>query len=1084
MSPLFTHSGHFSVRHFYFITGLILILLSREGLALPSPIKLLPRTQIAIPEVTLSEEGKRWLHNNEKIKIAIWGESHPPIFMGYDREVYEGIGADYANILARALNKDVEVYHFPTLLEAKEKLRNNEIDVLAFYTPALSQDRDFLVSKPFLLDHAVVLHKNNIIGEQLNSLKYHKLAFIGDRNLQQQLQDNYPEARLKPFQYYSEAMASLAYGATDAFWLNASTAAFLISQGIETQAKMELSDLAANANVSFAVNNLNPALFDIIEAVMTSLPLASRLRIINNWGLDNSYVMKHNPLVLTREELIWISQHNEIAVYFPRYIPPLSFQDDDGTINGYGLTLLRMISERTGIKFNPKVMSEQTRKGMGHAMVAAMIRTEGNNRDLLSTRSFTLSPWVLVSGNHAGDAISLDELAGKRVAIPRNSGITSLLISRYPAIRFIETNNVTQAFSQVTSRYADAAISTQLTADYLISKHFYRQLVINDAVNLPPAQFAIGVSSDQKILLSVLNKALVDMSPQALQRDLSLWQNYKAPAKVTVWDRYSRYLVNIAIFSLVVLLLIALRNRYLKKVLLNRTLYEQQLEDLMLELQEAKQMADNASRSKSLFLAQMSHEIRTPLNAMIGLLELEHRKKSTQEKRDKNIEVAWRASQSLLSLVGNILDVAKIESGMHSVKKTPVSLTDSIRSLITLFTHAASEKNIALSFSHSVQQTDVIFDQTMFNQIVSNLLSNAIKFTDRGEVCVTLAETVERYILTVSDTGLGMTEDQARGIFEPFVQVGDAQHNTQGTGLGLSICQQLAVMLGGELRVESQLGKGSSFIFRFNAEPCQSDSEWVCADELPQAKNVKLILIADDHAPNRLLLSQQLASIGHQVVAVEDGHQALIRWKMAEKPFDVVITDCNMPGMSGFELVTRLRQKEQQRGLTCRPMFGLTAMAEYEVRERGIAAGMTECLFKPIELDVLLSRLEQDNVPMTLREGGETTFEVRKLQKLTYGNPQAFGEMVKSLLESNRQDISALQKAIKIRDNQQIREHAHRLLGSARLVDAHRLADICREIELAAVEGDNSGILALLASCHAELERLTEIFTVQHHTAV
>lgn len=1168
--------------------------------AVPERVSILVRTTVAVPEVAFSNAAKEWIRNQKTLRLAIWGQSHPPIFMGYDRQAYEGIGADYASVISQALSIPVEVFSFNTFSEAYGSLMRGKIDVLAFYNPLLQPIDKLLFSQPYLLDHAVIVHKNSLSTDSIASLKQMKLVYSGDSYLASLLKDNFPHAYLTAYQYFSEAMASIAYGASDAFWLNASTARFLLNQGIETQAKVSLTDLPANVNISFAVHNSNYALLEAIDAVLNALPLETRLRIVNNWGLDASFAIKQNPLVLPKDELAWISKHPEITTQLPGKLAPLSFLTAEGISSGYVLSLLQLISERTGLKFRLESALTNSVEMPENTLIAAMIKMPGTYNNLRFTRTFTISPWVMVSNSKTGDRTTLEQMDGRRVVVIRGSGIIDQLKNQYPRIRFIETDTDVDALKRVANKQADVAISVQIAADYLINKHFYKKLIIVNAVNLPPAHFAMAVHANNPQLLSILNKALAQISPQSLQRELLPWQNYQAPSKVTVWDRHSRQVLLLGALILGGLIFYWIRNRFLKKVLAERRSYEHQLEDqlyfirtliddspvamyvrdsqsqmlqcnrtylqfmqtdigtvigktlkqadiihsatvasfqniynhtlkdalpqfsrqkivtahghealvyhwslpyrdhsgevsgiiggfiditeqeqLLAELQQAKHSAEKANASKSIFLAQMSHEIRTPLNALIGLLELEYRKITTAEQRDENIAAAWHASQSLLSLVGNILDMAKIESGVHQVTYAPVSLPDTINTLITLFKPAAEEKKLTLKSSFELTESVIMFDQTLFNQIVSNLLSNAIKFTPSGLIEIALYQgeskgEFRQYVLEVCDTGVGLNSGQQQAIFEPFVQIETHGHIGQGTGLGLSISRQLVNRLGGTLTVESEPGNGSTFIFNFMAKPCAAQPQLAsinCNKEMAPLK----ILIIDDHAPNRLLLTQQLGFAGHLTVAVESGEQALICWDQTQPPFDVVISDCNMPGMNGFDLIAALREKEKHAGLHARPMFGLTAMAEQSVIERSERCGMTECLFKPLPLDKLLTHLKQHYSTMNVKgNSAASPSKPEGLNPFSHFSSAAWEDLICTMIESNNNDFIALHAAVENEDMYSVKHYAHRLKGCSRIIKSERLLDICVQFESAANLRSQQHLRILINVCKEEIDAISK----------
>ncbi|MBN1084189.1 response regulator [Erwinia aphidicola] len=327
------------------------------------------------------------------------------------------------------------------------------------------------------------------------------------------------------------------------------------------------------------------------------------------------------------------------------------------------------------------------------------------------------------------------------------------------------------------------------------------------------------------------------------------------------------------------------------------------------------------------------------------------------------------------------------------------------------------------------------------------------------------------FVLEVCDTGVGLSAEQQQAIFEPFVQVESSRAAHHGTGLGLSICRQLADLLGGTLEVESTPDEGTTFIFRFSAPVWQGplvDKSVSLPQVAPVARN---ILIVDDHPPNRLLLSQQLAFAGHRSLAVEDGQAALHAWQQAQPPFDLVITDCNMPVMNGFELVRALRQLETERGLAPQPMFGLTAMAEQEVMAQAKQAGMTDCLFKPVELGSLLARI---NGLQANEEGGVDPNIVLTLDKLAQSQPEIFNQLIGSVLAQNQRDGERLTSALAQQNMPQLKQVAHSLLGGARTINALALADASRQLELAVDAGQYQRLSALVAECRVQIDTLKD----------
>jgi len=370
--------------------------------------------------------------------------------------------------------------------------------------------------------------------------------------------------------------------------------------------------------------------------------------------------------------------------------------------------------------------------------------------------------------------------------------------------------------------------------------------------------------------------------------------------------------------------------------------------------------------------------------------------------------------------------------------------------------------NLLLDIESSIS-CDVLVDALRFKQILSNLVSNAIKFTEEGTIKVSIAgalsdDNLLNVSLRVEDTGVGISAaDQAR-LFRPFVQ---AQRNVQsgeGTGLGLVICRSLCEMMGGWVGMSSELGRGTCV----NVELRLQVLERINAPRLatiaqPQHRYRLQVLVVDDHQVNRQVLRQQLAFLGHDVIEAADGESALALWR--EQAFDVVITDCHMPGMSGVALTQAIRQ------------------IETEEIELGIQAGMNECLIKPIGLDELDARLIayqhshacEVDAPLPVVERLSAVSEAARLldlgplELLISSEPVKFRQILNELINNNRKDRQRLGALLQAADTDRLVELAHRIKGAARVVKGEQLVQRCRALEVACADPQVS-VIALEAS--------------------
>jgi two-component system sensor histidine kinase EvgS len=383
-----------------------------------------------------------------------------------------------------------------------------------------------------------------------------------------------------------------------------------------------------------------------------------------------------------------------------------------------------------------------------------------------------------------------------------------------------------------------------------------------------------------------------------------------------------------------------------------------------------------------------------------------------------------------------------------------------VESVARIFEGLARQKRLQLVLDIDVDyRRDVLIDPLRFKQILSNLLSNSIKFTSEGEVRLCLQvlpesdQAFKAIRIVVEDTGMGIsTEDQQR-LFSPFVQgTNNNQSARSGSGLGLVISRTLCEMMGGGLYLSSELGKGTRVEVVFSLpvlEPlAHSDATILEPASQTQVLNV---LVVDDYPANRLLLSQQLAYLGHKVTDAQDGARGLRAWR--NNHFDVVITDCNMPVMNGYDLARAIRDDERARGVPPCVILGFTANAQPDEKSRCLEAGMDDCLFKPTSLESLGVHLNSVHPDMQFMLTGQEplavagAIDLTSLEQLTRGDAGSLNALLLDLAKSNDQDLIRLGEVAAEADHQGLDDLAHRIKGGARIIKASALIRACEQLE-------------------------------------
>ena len=693
--------------------------------------------------------------------------------------------------------------------------------------------------------------------------------------------------------------------------------------------------------------------------------------------LYKKYFTLEYSQILTGEEKSWVEEHGNIRIGFLSNDPAVfSLDEKTGKFTGMLAEYVSYAKDCLGnqkLKFNIQEYNDYDE------MIQALQEREidmifytGRNPCFAEEKGYALTntAWTY-SLMAVTDEENFDEHNVYKVVVPKEKeALKQHIAFCYPQWELVDCDSLDDAADMILNEKADCFLMGASQAMIYDNSRKFKSVPLTKTME---ACFAVRGGAGS--LLSILNKTLKAMPSDMLTSALAIYDS--TADKVTFSDFVKDNLIAFFItaiffaFSIISIILVLLRKarkaEAVAKLAANNT---QKLND---KLEIALKKAEDASLAKTRFLNNMSHDIRTPMNVILGYAQLMENglKGKDMPETLEHLEKMQQSGNLLLSIINNVLDMARIESGRMELDENYCRIEDVRKSLFAVFDEKARKKNIALHYTMNVEHEHVLTDVTKVKEIFVNILSNAIKYTPSGGSVMMSVDELPcdepGYIIVrnrVSDTGIGMSQDYMTKIFDAFTrEQNTTKSKIAGTGLGMSIVRKYVDLLGGTIDVESELGKGSTITVTLKHKIADESyyvkkhiEESGTGSEILEGRN---ILLAEDNDLNAEITEAILERAGIKTERVEDGIQCVnMIEKMPAGTYDMILMDIQMPKMNGYkatQAIRRLPDKDK----ACIPIIAMTANAFEEDKRDALAVGMNGHIAKPIELDKLLSMLAE-----------------------------------------------------------------------------------------------------------------------------
>jgi len=654
----------------------------------------------------------------------------------------------------------------------------------------------------------------------------------------------------------------------------------------------------------------------------------------------------------------------QYEIMFSNNYPPYNYTSQDGELIGFNIDIINAINDIYGLEIDISgdtwTIINQTLENKNIQAIGGAHYPGVPDNNYLYTRSTINTSHCFLYNTKYYSTFSIEILRSAQeplVAMWENDVLVHYVLSINPNTKFLYVDNYDQLI-QTLDREDVTCIFSQRVGSMYYAEKLNRNYIAPLEHRILERSMGFKVSKDNPKLAETINNGLeIILANGEYQRIYDKWIS-KYNEENNFWNKYLKYILFWGALILTLFLVLVIINWVLQTKVKSKTKdLQQQLElnsKITVELEKQKIKAEESDKMKSAFLANMSHEIRTPMNGILGFTDLLKSMDYSPEEQSQFIGIIQKSGNRMLGTINNIIDVSKLESGMESPQLKEVNIKEMMKELLTFFKPEANSKGLKLIINENSTTTSQPFftDEYKLNSILTNLIKNALKFTKEGLVEISYSIKNKGSEFYVKDTGIGIAKDKQASIFDHFVQA-NFSHSSgiEGSGLGLSISKGYIELMNGEIQLESELNKGTTFYVRIPnliSEKNNKKAKIKKPVNKPEISKKYTIIIAEDDEISFEFLKQALRSVSKSILRAKDG-QEVIELTRSNSDIDIILMDVKMPKINGLEATEEIRSFNEKVFIIAQ-----TAYAQEGYKAKVIQAGCNAYLSKPIHKETLL----------------------------------------------------------------------------------------------------------------------------------